>query len=273
MNILFYIVFLAQVLLISAIVPYLVRRRLLRVLDDFPALTDPQLHPRPLSAYRTGLVLFAWFNRLLSLMGLVLLVIVYRVHATDSPIPESWPAFFGGVQFLPMLLMDLFCLSLFRRLRELRPEKRRSASLQPRRLFDFMPRWLLALAMVMLALAVLGDLYLHDFDLGHGTLARNLTVLVTNGLLALLGWWKLRGRSLTPQPNPEARNRSIGAQLTVLAVISIAFSTYMLLHAMNAVLGLQNFDAIVMSLYFQTAMAVSISITLRTAIPLRQACA
>ena len=47
----------------------------------------------------------------------------------------------------------------------------------------------------------------------------------------------------------------------------------MLLHAANAVLGLHNFDAIVMSLYFQTAMAVSITITLRTAMPLRQACA
>jgi hypothetical protein len=273
MNLLFYIVFLAQILLISACVPYLLGRRLRRVLDALPASTQPQLYPRPLVAYRTGLAVFAWFNRLLVVAGLALLVIVYRVHGTETPIPESWPAFFGGVQFLPMLVMDLFCLNLFRRLREIRPVKQRSASLAPRHLGDFLPRWLLALALAMVAAAILTDLYLHGFILDPRTLTRTLTVLVTNGLLALLGWRKLRGRSAAPHRNPEARHRSIGAQLTVLAVISIAFSIYMLLHAANAVLGLHNFDAILMSLYFQTAMAVSITITLRTAMALRQACA
>lgn len=271
MNILFYPVFLGQVLLISAIVPSRIKRRLRDVLDAFPASTDPQLYPRPLSAYRTGLAIFTWSNHLLLLVGLALVVILYRLHGTETPIPEAWPAFFGGMQFMPMLVMDIFCFNLFRRLRELQPMKQRSASLAPRRLFDFVPSWLLALALAMMASAVLADLYLHDFVLDNQTLARNLTMLVTNGLLALLGWWKLRGRSLTPQPNPEARNRSISAQLTVFAVISTAFSVYMLCHAANAAFGMQNFDAIVMSLYFQTAMAVSIAITLRTAIPLRQA--
>jgi hypothetical protein len=272
MNILFYIVFLAQVLLISAIVPYLVGRRLRRILDAFPATTQSQMYPRPLSTYRTGLIVFAWFNRLLLLTGLVLLVILYRWYGTDTAIPESWPAFFGGVQFLPMLVMDLFCLNLFRRLREIQPVKKRSASLAPRHLAQFLPRWLLALAVAMMVAAVLTDLSLHGFVLDARTLTRNLTVLATNGLLALLGWHKLRGRSVAPQRNPQARNRSIGAQLTVLAIISIAFSIYMLLHAANTVLGLHNFDAIVMSLYFQTAMVVSITLTLRTAVPLRQAC-
>ncbi len=271
MNILFYLVFLAQVLLISAIVPYLVKRRLRGVLDAFPASTHPQLYPRPLSTCRTGLAIFTWFNHLLLLLGLALLVILYRVHGSDTPIPESWPGFFGGMQFLPMLVMDLFCMNLFRRLRELRPMKQRSASLMPRRLFDFIPWWLLTLALAMTVMTVLADLYLRGFVLGHEILAKNLTLLVTNGLLALLGWWKLRGRSLTPHHNPEARNRSIGTQLTAIAVISIAFSIYMLLHAANTAFGLQNFDAIIMSLYFQSAMAISIIITLRTAVPLRQA--
>ena len=273
MNILFYIVFLAQILLMSAIVPYLVGRRLRRVLDALPASTQPRQYPRPLATYRTGLTVFAWFNRLLVVAGLALMVIVYRVHGTETPIPESWPAFFGGVQFLPMLVMDLFCLNLFRRLRDIRPVKQRSASLAPRLLADFLPRWLLALAVAMMAAAVFTDLYLHGFVLDHGTLTRNLTVLATNGLLALLGWHKLRGRSVEPHRNPEARHRSIGAQLTVLAVISVAFSIYMLLHAANAVLGLHNFDAIIISLYLQTAMAVSITITLRTAMLSHQACA
>lgn len=273
MNILFYFVFLGQILLISAFVPSRVTRRLRQILDAVPASTDPQLFPRPLSAYRTGLAIFTWSNHVLLLAGLVLVVIVYKLHGTQTSIPESLPAFFGGTQFLPMLLMDLFSFNLFRRLRELHPVKQRSASLAPRRLFAFVPSWLLALALAMMAIAVLADLYLHGFVLDNQTLARNLTMLVTNGLLALLGWWKLRGRSLTPHANPEARHRSIAAQLTVLALISIAFSTYMLLHAVNAAFGLQNFDAIVMSLYFQTAMAVSITITLHTAIPLPEASA
>ncbi len=271
MSILFYLVFLGQVLLISVVVPSRVKRRLRDVMDAFPASADPPLYPRPLSAYHTGLAIFTWSNHLLLMAGLALVFILYRQHGTETPIPETWPAVFGCMQFMPMLAMDLFCFKLFRRLRELQPMKQRSASLAPRRLFDFVPSWLLALALAMMAIAVLADLYLHGFALDSQTLVRNLTMLATNGLLVLLGWWKLRGRSLTPQPNPEARNRSISAQLTVFAVISIAFSIYMLCRAANAAFGMQNFDAIVMSLYFQTAMAVSIAITLRTAIPLYQA--
>jgi hypothetical protein len=271
MNILFYVVFLGQLLLISAFVPSRITQRLRKVLDAVPAATDPTLYPRPLSAYRTGMTLFIWSNRLLLLAGLALMVIVYRLHGTDTRIPASWPGWFGGVQYVPMLVMDLFCLNLFRRLRQLHPIHQRSASLAPRRLSDFVPPWLLVLALVMMTLAALADLYLRGFVPDHQALTRSLTVLATNALLALLGWWKLRGRSLTPHPNPDARNRSISAQLTVFAVISIAFSIYMLFHAAKATFGLPNFDAIVMSLFFQTTMAVSITITLRSAIPLPQA--
>jgi hypothetical protein len=267
MNILFYIVFLAQILTISAIVPHMLRRRLRRILEVLPASSRPQLYSRPLARYRTGLIVFTWLNHLMVLAGLFLLVIVYRLHGSQGDIPETWPAFFGGVQFLPMLVMDLFCVKLLRRLRELQPVTQRSASLAPRRTFDFIPRWLLALAVAMVAISVLADLYLHGFALDRQVLIRNLTVLVTNALLALLGWWKLRGRSRMPHRDPQARNRSIGTQLTVLAVISIAFSIYALLHSANKVLGLANLDAIVMSLYFQTAMAVSVILTLRATMP------
>ena len=202
MNNLFYIIFLAQILLVSALAPYLVGRRLRKVLDALPASTHPQLYPRPLASYRIGLTVFAWFNRLLVVAGLALMVIVYRGHGTETPIPESWPAFFGGVQFLPMLVMDLFYLNLFRRLRDMRPVKQRSARLAPRLLTDFVPQWLLALAVAMMAAAVFTDLYLHGFVVEPHTLVRNLTVLATNGLLALLGWHKLRGRSVEPHSQP-----------------------------------------------------------------------
>ena len=268
MNILFYLVFLGQVLLISAVVPYSVKRRLRTILEAFPASTHPRLYPRPVSTYRTGLVLFTWANHLLLLAGLALVAILSWQHGTETPIPRAWPGVFGAAQFLPMLAMDVFCFDLFRRLRELHPTTQGSAGPAPRRLSDFVPPWLLALALAMLAMTVLADLSLHDFDLGRDILARNLTLLVTNGLLALLGGWKLRNRSLRPHPDPEARDRAIAAQLTVFAVISIAFSLYTLLHAANAAFGLRHFDAIVMSLYIQTAMAVSVTITLRTATPL-----
>lgn len=273
MNLLFYIVFVGQVLLISAVIPFGAGRRLRTILQTFPATAHPQLYPRQASTYRTGLAIFAWTNHLLLLAGLALMAILHARHGTETSIHRSWPAFYGAAQCMPMLVMDVFCLGLFRRLRELDPMSQDSATTAPHRRSDFVPTWLLALAVAMVATTVLADLTLHGFDLDRETLSRNLTLLATNAMLALLGWWKLRGLGRSRHPSPAARDRAIAAQLTVFAVISIAFSAYLLLHAANAAFGLQHFEAILMSLYVQTAMAVSITITLRTATPLREALA
>ena len=128
MDLLFYIAFLGQVLLISAVVPHVVGRRLRRILDLFPVSTHPQLYPRPVSSYRTGLAIFTWSNHLLLLAGLALVAILYLLHGTETPVPRTWPGFFGAVQFVPMLTMDLSCFELFLRLRELHPMKQRSTA-------------------------------------------------------------------------------------------------------------------------------------------------
>lgn len=68
--------------------------------------------------------------------------------------------------------MDLFCIHLlyihlFRCLRELHSMKQRSASLIPQRLFDLAPSWLPALALAMMTVIVLADLYLLGIEPGH----------------------------------------------------------------------------------------------------------
>lgn len=271
---LFYLVFLGQILLISYIVPRLMLRRAGKVLKVCTPETRPELYPE-LASYGTNLSIFKWANRAIIVLGLVLLVIVYQTHgsAGHTKISDLWPAAYGLLQFVPTIVMQKFNAGVTRRLREIAPIKQRKAELRPRRLFDFVSPALFTLALTIMIVAMLMDLYVHDFAINGRTLARDLTILIANGLLVLAGWWKLHGRNRTPHYDPAKRGRNISGQLTVLLLGSVAFSIYLLFQSIAHSVGLRDLDAIVMSLYFQVIMAIAIGFTLRAATPPHRSCA
>jgi hypothetical protein len=272
---LFYLVFLGQILLISYFVPRRMLSRTRKILETCTPETHPELYPEPLASYRTGMSIFKWTNRVIIVLGLALLVIVYQLYGNGGPghISDALPAAYGLLQFLPAIVMQRFHARANRRIREIMPVKQRKADLRPRRWFDFVSPALFILALALMITAILVDLYFHDFAINGKTLPRGITVLISNGLLALVGWWHLYGRNRTPHRDPAKRGRNIGAQLTVLLLCSIALSIYLLFQSIANAVGQHDLDAIVMSLYFQVIMAMSIGFSLRTATPARQSCA
>lgn len=274
-NNLFYLVFLSQILLISYLVPRVMLSQAGKVLKTCTAEARPDLYTDPLTSYQPGRSTFKWANRAIIVLGLMLLVIVYELHGSDghTKISDLWPAAYGLLQFVPTIVMQKFNAGVTRRLREIAPIKQRKAELRPRRLFDFASPALFTVALAMMIAAMVLDLYVHDFAINGRTLARDLTILIANGLLVLVGWWKLHGRNRTPHYDPVKRGRNISGQLTVLFLCSVAFSIYVLFQSITYAVGQHDLDAIVTSLYFQVIMAFSIGFTLRTAMPLRQSCA
>ena len=120
--------------------------------------------------------------------------------------------------------------------------------------------------MAAIAAAIVVDLYVHDFEvsLGHDTMQRTITLIVTNGFLVALGAWLIYGRKLNPHQSVEDRARHVRGALTSFAYCSMVMSTFFAINAIDDVFDMDFLDAAIMSLYFQIIVALSLGYLLRS---------
>ena len=269
-NNLFYIVFLGQILLTSYFVPKLILRRMDKLSRAYPRTTHSKLYPRSDDYYRIGHAAFKWANRLIFLLGFVVLVGIYALHhgnaADGNYVSQAWPAAYGVVQFVPLMALELLGFGQLKRMRGANSEGRRKAELRPRRMFDYVSPGLLMAAVAMLAAVIGLDLYVNDFALKWSSDAaqRDLVLVGTNLFLLALGLWYLLGRKLNPHQSATDRARQAKAQVTSCLLVSMAMSVYFMTQTTSDLLDFNALQATLMSLYFQLIVAVSIGFTLRT---------
>lgn len=269
-NNLFYIVFLGQIFLTSYFVPKLILGRIDRVLTTYPPATHAKLYPKSVEYYRIGRTTFKWANRLVFLLGFVVLYGAYTLdHGTfadDGYISEAWPAAYGVIQFLPLMALELFGFRQLNWMRAANTSGKRKADLRPRRLFDYVSPGLLALAVAMFVAVIGFDLYVTDFvvDWGSDAMQRDMVLAGTNLFLLALGLWYLLGRKLDPYQATDDRGRKTRAQLTSLLLVSTVISLYFITRTADDAFDLDYLDAPLMSVYFQVVVAASIGFVLRS---------
>ncbi len=272
-NNLFYIVFLGQILLTSYVVPKVMLSRMGALLERYPPSTHPKMYPKPVEHYRIGHAVFKWANRLIFMLGFVVLFAVYKLdHGTfadDGYISEAWPAAYGVIQFLPLMWLEFAGFQQSRLMRAANTSGTRKADLRPRRLLDYVSRGLLTLAATMLAFVICFDLGVHDFKLAWGSdaIQRDIVIVITNAMLAAMGYWHLHGRKLDPYQASDDRVRDVRVKLNSLLLVSTALSFFMVFQVAEDVFDLDYLDAPLMSLYFQLIVAMSIGYVLRAINP------
>lgn len=264
---LFYIVFLGQIILASYWLPRVILGRMTEVMEKHPPSTHPKLYPESIDRYRHGMAAFKWFNRMILLLGFAILCGVYALD--EGKISEAWPAAYGIVQFLPLMVMELAGFRQFKLMRDANTRRTRSAALRPRRLIDYVSPRLLVVACAMFVAVIGFDLAVNDFhlDWGSDAVQRDLTMLGTNAFMALLGLWYLYGRKLDPYQASDDRVRQVRVQLNSLLLVSAAFSAFLMFKTANDVFNMDALDAPLMSLYFQVIFAFSIGYMLRSINP------
>ena len=272
-NNLFYLVFLGQIFLASYWLPKVILGRMDALLKKHSPSTHPKLYPESIDRYRLGALAFKWANRVIFMLGFVALYGAYKLdHGTfadDGYISEAWPAAYGMIQFLPLMALELAGFRQFKLMREANTSRTRSAALRPRRLLDYVSPRLLALAIAGFLLVIGLDLAINDFHLALGSdaMQRDITMVVTNSLMILLGLWYLYGRKLDPYQASDDRVKQVKVQLNSLLLISTALSIFLMLQTADDVYDMDYLDAPLMSLYFQAIFALSIGYVLRTIKP------
>ena len=145
----------------------------------------------------------------------------------------------------------------------------RKAELRRRSLFDFVSPALLGAAIALFLGSVLFDYYVHDFRIaldGDAT-QRTIVFTITNLLLAAVGAWNLFGRKQDPHQSAEDRDRRVKAALTSLIYVSMAMSVYSFTASADDLYNLDFIDALLMSIYFQVIVALSLGHMLHSVRP------
>ncbi len=269
-NLLFLVVFLSQIFVSSWFFPRRILQRLEKLRTDYPPQDYPKLYPGSIEAYAACQRLFRRSSLVLFALGFVFLycalVLDGGSSSADGHISEVWPAVYGVLQFLPLVLLELLGFRQFRLMRQGNRDSTRKADLSPRRLFDFVSPALLALTVVLM-LAVIGlGLYMHDFVVvwHSDAVQQSLVMLATNMALLLVGLWQLYGRKLDPYQARSDRHRQIRAQLTSLLLVSCALSVFLLWQTAGDAFSLHALDAVAMSLYFQIIVGLSLGLVMRS---------
>ena len=270
-NMLFYIIFLSQILLISYYFPEKILARMRSVLESYPPSIYPKLYVKPVEYYKMGQWVFKLVTRIILLLGFVMLFAIIFVvdHATfadDGFISEAWPMAYGVFQFLPLMALEFLEFSQFKLMRKANAGTTRRAVLRRRRLFDFVSPTIVGLATLLFLAAILFDLYVHDFVVqwGHDTVQRAMVMAGTNVFLAAIGAWHFYGRKLDPHQALGDRAKQLAAILKSMFYVSMALSVFIMTVAADDVFDLDFLDATLLSLYFQVIAFVSLGHVLRS---------
>ena len=266
----FYIIFLGQILLTSWYFPRQILGRMQQVLDTYPPSTYPKLYPRPIEEYKIAQWKFRMVNRVVLGLGFVILFAVmflidHSTFADDGYISEMFPAAYGMIQFLPLMALELSEFSQMKLMRKANASTVRKAELTRRGFFDLVSPLLFVVTLAFFAGALLFDLYVHNFEFrwGHDTMERAVVLTLTNLMLVGVGTFTLFTRTRDPHQSAADRARKVSASLTSLLYCSIALSVFFVTAAADDMYDIDFLDAILMSVYFQAVVWMSLGYLLR----------
>ncbi|NQZ07431.1 MAG: hypothetical protein HRT35_09755 [Algicola sp.] len=260
-NILFYLVFLCQLILVSYYLPSKILARMRHVVTHYPPSEYPKLYPQDVGCYKKSHRRYQLLNHFLLLVGLLLIAgDVWRSHTYGGGVNESFPVMFGMVQFMPMMWLELSEFGQMKLMRKVNANTQRKAELSRRRLFDHVsPALIFAVVALFFATIVL-DLYWNDFKLvwGGDTVVRAFTLFVCNGLFVLIVRFNLHGKKLNPHQSYEDRSRQVEMVSRTLAYLSLVMSLFFIYTAAGDVYELKAYEHVMMSVYFQIIALISI---------------
>ena len=249
--ILFYVVFLSQILLISFYYPGKIHKRMRYVFDTYPPSTYPKLYPKPIGYYERGRRNYRNVNLLILLVGLSILAAL-SANSHDSDLHNAIAMGYFLVQMFPVMLLDLSSLKEFKLMRNVNTRTTRKAQLQPRRFFDFVSPALIGFAASTYIAFILLIVYINQFGFEwFGGYWNIVAVTLMNLFFAGILLWHMYGKKLNPHQAYEDRIRQIKTVAKIMIFTSIAATVFGVLSISLSALDVRHLLPIFLSMYFQ----------------------
>ena len=251
-NILFYAVFLSQILLISFYFPRKMLKRISYVFATYPPSQYPRLYPEPIEYYEKAQRNYRNLNVAVLLVGLLLLAVFLGDSRSGEWDMGNFVFPYFMIQFFPVMLLEIRSFKYYRLMRKADSRTTRKAELQPRRLFDFISPAMIGLALLVYFAFIALILYIRQFDFPwFGGYWNIVGVTAANVFFAAIVAWNMYGKKRDPYQAYEDRKRQIELVVQQMVFMSIAATTFMAIEVVLASLDLRDLQPTVMSLYFQ----------------------
>ncbi len=259
-DMLFYLVFLSQVLLISFYLPKKVLSRLRYIVETYPPSKYPRLYPVSIERVKKTQRLYRIINFMVLLAGFGLLFI-----GLYSPSEQmlNWDTtivltIYMVFQYSPLLIAATSGFTYFNLKRKTDSQTTRKAELRPRRLFDFVSPAMIGLAAFVYVAFACFVHYISQFEFPwFGGYWNIVGVTVLNLLFAGIIFRQLYGKKKDPYQAHEDRRRQIELTVKSLVFVSIAATIFIAISVTLNTFDLRHFNPVAMCLYFQVLALIS----------------
>jgi len=262
-NIIFYAVFISQILLISLYYPNKIMTRLNKLQETHPPADFPKLYTQPVAFFNRMKQLFMGSNMLMLTVGFAVIVYLFQ---NGLVLTSNQLTGFMVLQYIPMLLLEISASKQLKLMRSANSEKIKKATLSPRRLFDFVSPKLVGVAALVYLILFFTTIYIEGIHApwyaGYGNL---VAITYANTFLMGIVFWKLYGKKQNPHANETDRINEMKAIINVMFYTSVGVGIYTITSVtLNQFENLANLQPILTSLLFQILAFFGIGYMLRS---------
>jgi hypothetical protein len=266
-HILFYALFLSQIILISYYYPKQIIKRIDGVLKNYPPEDYPKLYPESPDKVIAAKARYQLLNQIIFFAGLALMGVYALMSAgydDNQKFAEGLPLMFGMVQFIPFMLLEISGCRQFKLMRKANKSTSRSAGLAPRKLFDYVSPLSVILAVVLIFAFIFFDLYINDFVFTSDIIIRIIALCLVHGLFIGLTIKQLTGKRLDPHQAVKDRSQQTEFSLQSMVSVSMFLSLFLIANSAVEFYQLSYLEIIINSIYFQVIAFFGIGGMLRT---------
>lgn len=266
-----YLVYAAQIFLLSIYYPGVMAKRVRYVLDNYPPEDYPKLYPAGYAAVAGArgrkLTLYHRYNQLVALVGFFTLAAMiaggYRPDMKGGD--EIFVILYFLLQTVPFIAMSFTEFRHYRQMHEAFTSSRRTADLRPRRLFDFVaPGYCLAAVLLLVAWGVFYVSAAGPISAWQVENYATLTLIFgMNVAYAVIIRSYLTGKKQDPYQAYPDQLRTIESTIKVFVISSIMISLFLILTQGADQFDFEVFDPPLTSLYVQLCVIMGIGLTFR----------
>lgn len=266
-NLILYILYLSQMMLLSYYIPKKVAARSSEVFTRYPPSEYPRLYLFPLEYHKQKQGTYRMLNSvILALCAVFLGYIIVQAENLSYGVLQISVFFSGMLQLLPIVIMEVSDFRYFKLMREADKRTQKTASLAPRRLLQHTSPLLLTLATAIYIVTVLYSLSLADFNISWDTDVVQGILVITATHVYFVGIVAWRHFSKKGNPYQAASDKSKEMAMIIKSAIftSIAVNLFFLGSLVTEDANMEWLKPVNMSVYMQLLGFIFISISINS---------
>lgn len=253
-NELFYWVYFSQIVMISAIIPSWVNKRVNNMTLNYPPETYPKLYPVSIESINYAARTFKLLNALMVGIGLLIMSFTLITGADEllDWDTQSMLTVTFFLQLLPFLYLGLSGMKYQQLMRLVGQPSQRKANLTPRNMIDFVPKHLIIATLISFIVYVVTVIYSQQNPFpGFVGYWNILFVFILNAFYFFMIHRIVSGKKQDPHQSHDDRMIHTLLMVKILTMGAILANLFLTTNLVLSVLDLRHIGDIIQSLYFQ----------------------